>query len=128
MLAGLISMIEPTGCFPDARTGDGRPFDGRHATRTTTMANPDKFAHIGLFSGGSIGMSEVTKPAEFKKQVKVVFLGNGRADGGARRKQTQCGGAQERRHQCRRHESPRTANEFLTWRRCLHEFAPLLFK
>jgi hypothetical protein len=26
------------------------------------------------------------------------------------------------------YESPRTAHEFLTWRRCLHEFAPLLFK
>ena len=25
-------------------------------------------------------------------------------------------------------ESPGTAHEFLTWRRCLNEFAPLLFK
>ena len=25
------------------------------------------------------------------------------------------------------YESPRTAHEFLTWRRCLREFAPLLF-
>jgi len=24
--------------------------------------------------------------------------------------------------------SPKTAHEFLTWRRCLREFAPLLFK
>ena len=24
--------------------------------------------------------------------------------------------------------SPRTAHEFLTWRRCLREFAPMLFK
>ncbi|HHX31611.1 MAG TPA: esterase, partial [Bacteroidales bacterium] len=26
------------------------------------------------------------------------------------------------------YESPGTAHEFLTWRRCLNEFAPLLFK
>jgi len=26
------------------------------------------------------------------------------------------------------YESPGTAHEFQTWRRCLHEFAPLLFK
>jgi S-formylglutathione hydrolase FrmB len=26
------------------------------------------------------------------------------------------------------HESPGTAHEWLTWRRSLHEFAPLLFK
>ena len=26
------------------------------------------------------------------------------------------------------YESPRTAHEFLTWRRCLREFAPLLFQ
>ena len=25
------------------------------------------------------------------------------------------------------YESPGTAHEWLTWRRCLHEFAPLLF-
>jgi hypothetical protein len=83
MLEFLISTIEPTGCFPDARTADGRSFDGRPATRTTTMTTPDKFADIGLFSRGSIGMSEVTKPAEYKKQVKVVSFGNGRTDGGA---------------------------------------------
>ena len=26
------------------------------------------------------------------------------------------------------YESPRTAHEWLTWRRSLHEFAPLLFR
>jgi len=26
------------------------------------------------------------------------------------------------------YESPGTAHEWLTWRRCLHEFAPRLFK
>ena len=26
------------------------------------------------------------------------------------------------------YESPGTSHEWLTWRRCLHEFAPLLFR
>ena len=52
---------------------------GGMQTRTTTMANLDKFAYIGLFSGGNIPLAEIKNPAAFKKQVKAVFFGNGQA-------------------------------------------------
>jgi hypothetical protein len=43
---------------------------GGGQTRATTMANLDKFAYIGLFSGGNVTLSQIENPAAFKKQIK----------------------------------------------------------
>jgi enterochelin esterase-like enzyme len=59
---------------------------GGGITRTTTLANLDKFSHIGLFSGGTISMSDVNSTPGFKEKVKLVFVSYGsREIGGGRR-------------------------------------------
>src|ERR1019366_6734111 len=90
---------------------------GGMQTHTTTMANLDKFAYIGLFSGGNIPLAEIKDPAAFKKQVKAVFFGNGQLENSAPSKAA----AEELKNagiHAYFYESPRTAHEFLTWRRC----------
>jgi enterochelin esterase family protein len=129
MLTDLIPMIERTyRALPGAanRAMAGLSMGGMQ-THNTTMANLDKFSYIGLFSGGNIPLAEIKDPATFKKQVKVVFFGNGQLENSGPSKAA----AEELKKagiNAFFYESPRTAHEFLTWRRCLREFAPLLFK
>jgi enterochelin esterase family protein len=129
MLTDLIPMTEKTyRALPGAanRAMAGLSMGGMQ-THTTAMANLDKFAYIGLFSGGNIPLAEIKDPAAFKKQVKAVFFGNGQLENSAPSKAA----VEELKNagiNAFFYESPRTAHEFLTWRRCLHEFAPLLFK
>jgi enterochelin esterase-like enzyme len=100
---------------------------GGMETKRITLANLDKFSHIGLFSGGTITPDDVSKTPGFKEKVKVVFCS--------------CGSRENAANINANHEaldkagvkntayvSPDTAHEFLTWRRSLHEFAPLLFQ
>ena len=129
MLTDLIPMIEKTyRAIPGAanRAMAGLSMGGMQ-THTTTMANLDKFAYIGLFSGGNIPMSEIKDPAAFKKQVKAVFFGNGQLENSAASKAAK-DELKKAGINAVFYESPRTAHEFLTWRRCFYEFAPLLFK
>jgi enterochelin esterase family protein len=129
MLTDLIPMIEKTyRVLPgrENRAMAGLSMGGMQ-THTTTMAHLDKFSYIGLLSGGSIAMAEVNDHPDFKKQVKVVFFSNGSVENGAASKAN----AEELKKAGLNavfYESPRTAHEWLTWRRSLHEFAPLLFK
>ncbi len=129
MIQDLIPMIERTyRAIPnrESRAMAGLSMGGMQ-TKTTTMANLDKFSHIGLFSGGNIQLSEIKDPATFKKQVKVVFFSHGAAEGGAQSK----GVADELKKagiNAVYYQSPRTAHEWLTWRRSLYQFAPLLFQ
>ena len=101
---------------------------GGGQTHSTTMANLDKFAYIGLFSGGNVTTAEVKDPAAFKKQVKVVFVGSGGAEPMTAGNKTAVDDMKKAGFNVVFYESPKTAHEFLTWRRCLHEFTPLLFK
>ena len=50
---------------------------GGMQTRTITLANLDKFSHIGVFSGGSIALTNITDLAGFKQKVKLVFVSYG---------------------------------------------------
>ena len=130
MLTDLIPMIEKTyRALPGAanRAMAGLSMGGGQ-TRATTMANLDKFAYIGLFSGGNITLSQIENPAAFKKQVKTVFFGNGEAERGTATSKPAAEELKKAGINAVFYESPRTAHEFLTWRRCLREFAPLLFK
>ncbi len=99
---------------------------GGMQTRQITLANLDKFSHIGIFSGGSIALTNITDMAAFKEKVKVVFVSYGSRENDAAGKANV-----EALHQAGIksvfYESPNTAHEWLTWRRSLHEFAPLLF-
>jgi enterochelin esterase-like enzyme len=131
---------------------------GGMQTASVTMANLDKFSHIGLFSGGTasggrgrggvapgaapaaapaapaapdfktIYNGQMGNPAEFNKKVKVFYFS--------------CGG-EENPDGLKRHQeqlvaagitnsyvyvSPGTAHEWQSWRRSLYTFAPLLFR
>ena len=135
---------------------------GGMQTHQITMAHLDKFAYIGLFSGGTIGTNEITDPAAFKKKVKLVFFSSGSVElesrarggitpgmpfavaggpnggprGGGRGgfpgfgadPKTAAEALDAEGINARFYISPGTAHEWQTWRRSLHEFAPLLFQ
>ena len=58
---------------------------GAMQTRMVTLANIDKFSHIGLFSGGTISMEDVNNTPGFKEKVKLVFVSYGSREIGANR-------------------------------------------
>ena len=100
---------------------------GGMETHSITLAHLDVFSHIGLFSGGTITPADVESHADFKAKVKVVFCSCGSKENGAginsNHDALDAIGIKNTGY-----VSPGTAHEFLTWRRSLHEFAPLLFK
>jgi enterochelin esterase family protein len=100
---------------------------GGMQTRQIGLANLDKFSHIGIFSGGSIAPSEITDMDSFKKKVKVVFVSYGSRERGAAGKAA-VEALQQAGVKSVYYESPETAHEWLTWRRSLYQFAPLLFQ
>ena len=100
---------------------------GGAETHNITLAHLDTFSHIGLFSGGVITPADVASHPEFKAKVKVVFAS--------------CGSRENPANINANHDaleklgikntafvSQNTAHEFLTWRRSLQVFAPLLFQ
>jgi enterochelin esterase-like enzyme len=100
---------------------------GGAETHSIALKHLDKFSHIGLLSGGVISTADVENTPGFKEKVKVVFCS--------------CGSRENPGNINANHEaldqlgikntayvSPDTAHEFQTWRRSLHELAPLLFQ
>jgi enterochelin esterase-like enzyme len=100
---------------------------GGMQTRSIVPNHIDKFSHIGIFSGGSIATSEVADMAAFKKAVKLVFVSYGTKENGAVSK-ANVEAMNKAGVKSVYSESSGTAHEWLTWRRALHEFAPLLFQ
>jgi enterochelin esterase-like enzyme len=101
---------------------------GGMQTHSIVVANPDKFSYVGMFSSGTFSPTEIKDIDTFKKQVKVVFMSFGGREGGSSR----IGAAAEEWNKAGikgvSYISPETAHEWQSWRRSLHEFAPLLFK
>jgi enterochelin esterase-like enzyme len=109
---------------------------GGMETKMITLANLDKFAYIGLFSGGTFSMDDVNKTPGFKEKVKLVFVSFGSRELENRgRRPGMFGGDPKANAEALKeaginsafYVSPGTAHEFLSWRRSLHEFAPMLF-
>jgi enterochelin esterase-like enzyme len=106
---------------------------GGMETKSITLKNLDTFSHIGLFSGGSISLEDVNNTPGFKEKVKLVFVSYGSRELGNRR--GGFGGDPKANAEALKqaginsvfYVSPNTAHEFLSWRRSLHELAPLLF-
>jgi len=110
---------------------------GGMQTRTITLAHLDTFSHIGVFSGGSIAVTNITDMARFKEKVKLVFVSYGSRELGTNRvggrgfggdPKVNVAALKEAGINSVFYESPNTAHEWQSWRRSLHEFAPLLFK
>ena len=138
MLADLVPMVERTyrvAAGRENRAMAGLSMGGAQ-TFGTALANLDKFAYIGGFSGSSGGGAAFdpkttsggvyADAAAFNKKVKLLFLGIGGAEGPNTRnfsdQLTKAGITNIY------YESPGTAHEWLTWRRCFYEFAPRLFQ
>jgi enterochelin esterase family protein len=106
---------------------------GGMQTRVITLANPDVFSHVGMFSGGSISVEDVEKAPGFKEKVSLVFISYGsrelenprRGFSGDPRENTNA--LQAAGIQTHFYVSPQTAHEWQSWRRSLYQFAPLLF-
>jgi enterochelin esterase-like enzyme len=138
MLTDLMPVVERT--FRVAPGRDNRAMAGLSMggaqTFGTALAHLDKFAYVGGFSGSSGGRGGFdpktsnngvfSDAAAFNKRVKVLFLGIGSAEGpGTKTFSDQLTQAGIKNIY---YESPGTAHEWLTWRRCLREFAPRLFR
>ncbi len=104
---------------------------GAMETKLITLRNLDTFSHIGLFSGGSIAISDIKDMEEFKKRNRLVFVSYGSRElenprGGDPRVHVQA--LKEAGINSHFYVSPDTAHEWQSWRRSLREFAPLLFR
>ena len=143
MVKDLIPMIDATyRTIPDRdhRAMAGLSMGGMQ-TFQITLKHLDLFSHIGGFSGGGGGFGGVPfdpKTANggvmadadaFNKKVRVLWLGIGTTEPQRMYESV------KNYHQALEkagikhvyYESPGTSHEWLTWRRCLHEFTPLLF-
>lgn len=136
LLADFIPMVDAsfrTVSKPSHRAMAGLSMGGMQ-TRGITLAHPDTFSHIGVFSGGSIAVTNVTDLAAFKKKVKLVFISYGSKELGGDRPnrggdpKANTAALKEAGVNAVFYESPGTAHEWQSWRRSLHQFAPLLFK
>jgi enterochelin esterase-like enzyme len=96
---------------------------GGMETRMITMNKPEVFSHYGLLSGG------LYKPEDIKdkSKVKLIFLSCGSKEkpDGVKSATT---ALKEAGFNAVSYISEGTAHEFQSWRRSLHELAPLLFK
>ena len=138
LLTDLIPMVEHTYRVAPGRENRamaGLSMGGMQSFQTV-LGNVDKFAYLGGFSGSSGGRGGfdaktahngvMADPAAFNRKMKVLFLGIGTAEGpGAKTfsEQLKTAGIDNVYF-----ESPGTAHEWLTWRRCLNDFAPRLFR
>jgi enterochelin esterase family protein len=91
------------------------------------MANLDKFSYIGILSGGSIAPSQISDMEFFKKNVKLVFVSYGSRENGATAK-ANVDALRQAGVKSVYYESPDSAHDWVTWRRSLIQFAPLLFQ
>ncbi len=110
---------------------------GGMQTFQIVMNNLDKFAYMGGFSGaGMINPDQLdtayngvfADPQSFNEKMHLLFLGIGSEENPQRTKALADGLKAAGISNVVYYESPGTAHEWLTWRRCLHEFAPHLFK
>ena len=109
---------------------------GGHQAFEIGLAHTDLFSGIGAFSGAifvfpgqdikTLYDGVFADAAKFNKDVPVLFMSNGTEEGlggAALDKMLDNAGIKYTRY-----ISPGTAHEWLTWRRSLNEFIPLLFK
>lgn len=145
IISDLIPMIDRT--FRTLSDRDHRAMAGLSMggmqTFQITLNNLDKFAYIAGFSGAGGGMGRgaafdvktayngvLAGAAAFNKRVKLVWVGAGSAElnGIGASVVSFRDALQKAGIKVVYYESPGTAHEWLTWRRDLNEFAPLLFR
>jgi GH35 family endo-1,4-beta-xylanase/enterochelin esterase-like enzyme len=143
MVKDLTPMIDATyRTMPDreSRAMAGLSMGGMQ-TFQITLKHLDLFAYIGGFSGAGGGFGGapfdpktahngvMADADKFNQKVRLLWLGIGTSEGRMYQGIKNYHQALEKagiKHKY--YESRGTAHEWLTWRRCLHEFAPLLFE
>ena len=107
---------------------------GGMQTRVITLANPEVFSQVGMFSGGSINVEDVNNAPGFKEKVKLLFVSYGSRELDNPRTNMN-GGPKENTEKLKElglnthfYVSPDTAHEWQSWRRSLYQFAQLLFR
>lgn len=104
---------------------------GGMQTRVISLAHPELFHYVGIFSGGVISEKDLQDNPEYIKQNKLTFISYGSREvekpRGQHPKET-VGTLNKLGLNTYYYESPLTAHEWQTWRRSLYEFAPLLFR
>ena len=106
---------------------------GGMQTRVITLANPDVFSQVGMFSGGSFSEEDVKNAPGFRQKIKLLFVSFGSRElensrmgfGGNPKENTEK--LKELGMNTHFYVSPKTAHEWQTWRRSLYQFAQLLF-
>jgi len=111
---------------------------GGFETKAIAPKNLDTFGYVGLFSGGTVSLDDVNNTPGYRDKVKLTFVsfgskeleggrsgppGGPRVDPRANAEALKAAGIKSAFY-----VSPDTAHEFLTWRRSLKEFAPMLFR
>lgn len=99
---------------------------GGGQTRRITLANPTKFAYVGMFSGGTISPEDVQGAQGFKQTNKLVFMSCGSKENP--RVMEAAENLKKNGMNAVGYVSEGTAHEWHTWRRSLYEFAQLIFK
>ena len=135
MLKDLIPMIDRT--FRTKTDREHRAMAGLswggYQTFNTVLPNLDKFSYLGTFSGALFGVDVKTcfdgvfaDADKFNKQLNYMFMGCGTEENFGTGQMAAA--LKELGIRVDYYESPGTAHEWLTWRRCLKEFVPHLFK
>jgi len=102
---------------------------GGMQTRSVGLAHLDLFSQIGMFSGGSLGVADLPDLEAFKSQVDLAFFSYGsKEERGAEAAKANVAELKAAGINAHYYESPGTAHEWQSWRRSLHQFAPLLFQ
>ena len=109
---------------------------GGHQTLQVTLSNLDRFSHIGVFSGAIFLHAgqhireayggALADSTDFNNRVHAFFIGQGTEENMPGERISAMLNEAGIRHVYYR--SPGTHHEWLTWRRCLNEFLPLLFR
>ena len=109
---------------------------GGMCTKAITLNHPELFSNIGIFSGGTITKADADNTPGFRESNKLVFVGFGShelehrvagfGDGTDPKDETE--EVKASGVNAHFYVSPGTAHEWLTWRRCLYQFAQLLFQ
>ncbi len=94
---------------------------GGMETKMITLNKPDVFSYYGLLSGGTYAPEDIDK-----EDVKLIFLSCGSKESPERIKAA-TEKLKEEGYPVASYISEGTAHEFQTWRRSLHEMAPMLF-
>lgn len=99
------------------------------------LANLATLSNFGIFSeppmvgAPNLFAGALGDTASFNKQVHLLWFGTGTTETAIYNRTKEITAQLEKAGiKYQYYESPGTAHEWQTWRRCLHEFAPLLFK